>query len=316
MQARVAIILKKYVLAAKSGGGAAVVIDPATGDLLSSVSYPSENLWKARSAVPDRIPENSELSDSLLDRARYGLYPPGSSFKIVTAIAALQSSPEAETMRFECKRLPDGRIGNRVRDWANRGDDVLDKEPHGSVDVVRGLIHSCNAYFAQRIWSEPTAASCRRPIRDTNRHTLPPPSYRMPPASYGRAVVASPLQMARVAGSVGNAGQVCSTDSSGRDVPAGKPCLTADQAARLSQYMRRVVTEGTGGSRPVGSAAVGKTGRGNLNKPACVVYWLRVWFPVKESHSRSVEKQALRRTQLALGEIADTAAEFGLIGRE
>ena len=128
------------------------VIDPATGDLLASVTYPWADIDKARKSVSgsDDVPDSTELNKNLLDRARYGLYPPGSSFKIITSIAALKTRPEAETVRFECKRLPDGRVGNYVRGWGKPiRDDLFDKEPHGSVDLAKGLIFSCNAYFAQ-----------------------------------------------------------------------------------------------------------------------------------------------------------------------
>ena len=75
------------------------------------------------------------------------MYPPGSSFKIITSIVALETFTNAETVRFECKRLPDGRVGNYVRGWGKPiRDDLLDKEPHGSTDLAKELIFSRNAY--------------------------------------------------------------------------------------------------------------------------------------------------------------------------
>ena len=86
--------------------GAVVVLDPENGDLLASVSYP----WPNQSLS---VAEPGD--DVLLDRARYGLYPPGSSFKIVTAIAALRKDPGNADQVYECKRLPDGRTGTFIR---------------------------------------------------------------------------------------------------------------------------------------------------------------------------------------------------------
>jgi hypothetical protein len=63
---------------------------------------------RARSAAAQHTP------DELLDRARYGEYPPGSTFKLVTAIAALRLDPELKHRTFLCHRLPDGRAGNTI----------------------------------------------------------------------------------------------------------------------------------------------------------------------------------------------------------
>jgi cell division protein FtsI/penicillin-binding protein 2 len=116
---------------------------PANGDLLAAASYP----------VPAQMPpvlSPPEADDAMFDRARYGLYPPGSSFKIVTAIAALRKDPAAINQQYDCVRLPDGRVGNTVKGWSRPiRDDIMDKTPHGAVDMRKGIVVSCNAYFAQ-----------------------------------------------------------------------------------------------------------------------------------------------------------------------
>jgi cell division protein FtsI/penicillin-binding protein 2/cell division protein FtsW (lipid II flippase) len=284
LQARVAEILGKRVLAAGTRGGAAVVMDPATGELLASVSYPMVNVAKAESRVSesDEIPEDPEWSDSLLDRARYGLYPPGSSFKIVTSIAALQSRPGSEKTVFECKRLPDGRIGNYVRGWGKPiRDDVLDREPHGQVDMAKGLIHSCNAYFAQLgtyvVGAEKLLQTASAfGIRVASPNTATQLKDALPQAAYGQGqVVATPLQMARVAGTIGNQTRIVPAKILlGEAAPSTKPLLSAEQGAMLSQYMRRVVTEGTGTeAQKTAIAVAGKTGTAELRtKPA------HAWF--------------------------------------
>ena len=66
-----------------AGKAAAVVLDPDTGALLASASYPwPADGWRRATTSEGAI-------EPLLDRARYGLYPPGSTFKLVTAAAAL-----------------------------------------------------------------------------------------------------------------------------------------------------------------------------------------------------------------------------------
>jgi cell division protein FtsI/penicillin-binding protein 2/cell division protein FtsW (lipid II flippase) len=333
MQARAASILEKYIQAAGAVRGALVVIDPSTGDLLSSVSYPWADIAKARQTIigADEILENSEFTTSLLDRARYGLYPPGSSFKIVTSIAALQSNSGAETTRFDCKRLPDGRIGNYVRGWGKPiRDDVLDKMPHGSVDMAKGLIMSCNAYFAQLgtylVGPQPLLHTAELfGIRVASPNTVSQLKDALPQASYGQGqVVASPLQMARVVGSIANRGRILPDRIVlGDTAPTAKPCLSEDQAARLAQYLRRVVTEGTG--REASRSAVpvaGKTGTAELqNQPA------HAWFVGFAPFGAGTKKIAFailiengryggRAAAPAAADIAAAATELGLIGRE
>jgi len=69
-QARVAAILGKYANKSSTGHAAAVVLDPDTGDLLASASYPTPTL--------DANVDDAGDSSALLDRARFGLYPPRS----------------------------------------------------------------------------------------------------------------------------------------------------------------------------------------------------------------------------------------------
>src|SRR6185295_12566953 len=90
--------------------GAAVVLDAATGEVLAAASYP----WPESSDFEpaDGGPADREGHARWLDRARYGLYPPGSTFKLLIAGAALRS--HHDTGRFVCRRLPDGRVGNYV----------------------------------------------------------------------------------------------------------------------------------------------------------------------------------------------------------
>src|SRR5262249_3965920 len=142
LQVLTARALRKQVLASGSGRGAAVVVDPATGELLASASYPWPEPRELRGEV---TPDPARL----LDRARYGLYPPGSTFKLITAVAALRSQPEAQRTTFDCVRLPDGRVGGRVPGVGRPiRDDAEDKTPHGTLDMHRALVVSCNAYFA------------------------------------------------------------------------------------------------------------------------------------------------------------------------
>lgn len=264
LQARVAAIIAAYARRSSSGHAAAVVIDPATGDLLASVSYP----WPAdRAVAATRSAEDADL-EPLLDRARYGLYPPGSTFKLITAAAALRLDSGATAQTFTCGRLPGDRVGARVPGYARPvRDDVMDREPHGTIDMHRALVVSCNAYFAQlAVRLGPQAlldAAQPAEIMLARQNAVSRIREMLPQAGYGQGeVVASPLRMARIAAAIAGDGGI-------RDVrieaaaasSAAHPFLPAETARTLARYMRDVVLDGTGRSLRSNPVAVaGKTG--------------------------------------------------------
>ena len=116
-EVKVAEILRNQLKQSGQTKGAAVVMDPATGDLLAAVSFP----LPVEGAVQDE-------ANPYLDRARYGLYPPGSTFKVVTAMAALRKDAQLAHKTYQCERLPDGRVGNFLKGSKRPiRDDVQDK---------------------------------------------------------------------------------------------------------------------------------------------------------------------------------------------
>jgi hypothetical protein len=262
LQLRAAGIVAAY--AQKTAGrAAAVVLDPDSGELLASVSYPEPD-------GPD------SASDALLDRARYGLYPPGSTFKLITASAALRQHLDPRRTTFTCARLPDGRVGARINGW-NRPvrDDVRDANPHGTIDVHGGFVHSCNAYFAQlavKLGSQPLLDTAARlgisltPAEDAVarvRRTLPQ-------IGYGQGdIVVTPLKMARAAAAVASNGILrdarCEQDEA--TTAGGGPFLSAGDAHLLAGYMRDVVLSGTGRVlRNHPGRIAGKTGTAQLDR--------------------------------------------------
>lgn len=118
--------------------GAIIVTDPKTGEVLAMVSKPDFN--------PNEISEIWEevLADDesgvLLNRASQGLYPPGSTFKIVTALEYIHENPSAYTnYGFTCN----GSIkidGSRIQCYHGA--------KHGKVDFERSFAKSCNSSFA------------------------------------------------------------------------------------------------------------------------------------------------------------------------
>lgn len=270
LQVRVASIMASY--ANKSGGkAAAVVLDPDTGELLASASYP----WPVSPALAGIAASPGSVADSLLDRARYGLYPPGSTFKLVTASAALRRGIDLARTTYNCERLPDGRVGATIKGW-NRPirDDVLDTHPHGTIDMHSGLVHSCNAYFGQL-----ASALGPQPLLDTAARlgiSLTPSSHAvrrvretLPQVGYGQGdVVATPLRMARVAAAIASNGTLREVywEQTAAASSTTEVFLDADAARVLGRYMRDVVVSGTGRSlRGHPWRIAGKTGTAELS---------------------------------------------------
>ena len=90
---------------------------------------------------------------------------------------------------------------------------MQDKAPHGTLDMERGIVVSCNAYFAQLGTYDVGARAAVRhgqPAGHRGRVARIPPAQlkkSLPQSSYGQGqVVASPFQMARVAATVANGG--------------------------------------------------------------------------------------------------------------
>jgi cell division protein FtsW (lipid II flippase) len=271
LQMRAARILQTRLQKLGREKGAAAIMDAATGDLLASVSYP----W------PDSMPPvlgPDDGIDEMLDRSRYGLYPPGSTFKIVTAIAALRKDPANAQVTYECKALGDGRVGNHVKGWGRPiRDDIADRSPHGNVDLQKGTVVSCNAFFAQlgtyKVGADALhGAANLLGISVASPNTPSKLRDALPQAAYGQGqVVASPFQMARVAATIAAGGSMPQgrwiIDETNSRVEQPQPVLVPQLAASLGQYMRGVVTSGT--ARSVSSAAVpmaGKTGTAELEK--------------------------------------------------
>jgi peptidoglycan glycosyltransferase len=296
------------------------VLDPDSGEVLASVSYP----WPTdlTPGAEDRSP-----AGPWLDRARYGLYPPGSVFKLVIAGAALRSGGAGST--FSCVRLPDGRVGNYIRGSSRPiRDDPKDTVPHGTIGLHAGLVVSCNAYFAQlaqELGPRPVreAASVfqidvsRTPTDAALKDTLPH-------AGYGQGqVVVSPLKMARVSGAIASQGRAVPVRwLTAAPAAAEEPArfLSATDAARLARSMRDVVVSGTG--RAVKASAVpiaGKTGTAEIAGGAAHS-WFTGFAPYGGRGKRIafavlVENAGYgaRAAAPVAGELVTAAREYGLI---
>jgi cell division protein FtsW (lipid II flippase) len=320
LQARVADILAHAARRSSTGRAAAVVIDPATGDVLAVASYP----WPTAAPTPD---EKADAENgAVFDRARYGLYPPGSTFKLLTAAAALRQDPSMSRTVFQCSRLPDGRIGARLP-GRNRPirDDVLDTHPHGAIGMHDGMVRSCNAYFAQlalRVGPDAlldvaaplgltlAPANSRARLRDT-----------LPQAGYGQGdVLTTPLRMARAAAVFAADGIVRESGIVASKSRKSEALVAPEHARLIARYLRDVVLEGTGRSlREHPWRIAGKTGTAELaGAPS------HAWFVGFAPYGRATRRIAFAvvvenagyggmAAAPAAGEIVTAAAAMGLV---
>lgn len=137
--------LQRYVRAVFPAGmkGAVVAMVPSTGEILAMYSAPTydPNLLVGR--IPPKVwRELNGPSRPLLNRATHGIYPPGSTWKLATAIIGLERgviTPEY--------KMPQACTGGMS--YAGRYSRCWKKEGHGPQDLIQAIANSCNVYFYQ-----------------------------------------------------------------------------------------------------------------------------------------------------------------------
>ena len=118
--------------------GAAVVLDVKTGEVYAMVSKPNYDLNDFSPFIPTSVWTDTSKRGALLNRAIQGLYPAGSSFKLLTAIAALKSGVIRPDTQVDCPGS--FTVGRRKFLCHN-------KTGHGQVDLKRAISQSCNVFF-------------------------------------------------------------------------------------------------------------------------------------------------------------------------
>jgi penicillin-binding protein 2 len=130
-------------------GGSAVVLDARDGSVVAMASNPTFDVTKFTSGVPlDQFKTltNPASNYPLLNRATQGLYPPGSTFKLITAIAALEHAQAINAVPGTAgyNFVDNGCLafGNPPQQFCNAG-----KTPHGNVDLPKAIEVSSDVYF-------------------------------------------------------------------------------------------------------------------------------------------------------------------------
>lgn len=291
--------------------GAVVALDPTSGAILAMVSHPQYDPGTLSSHNMDSVPAaweslNADRGRPAVNRAIGGnLYPPGSTFKLVTAAAALSSGKFTEESQIPgpaALDLPDTRI-------TLPNDDRQPCGPDNKTSLTHALEISCNSAFG---WlglelgaDELRAQAAKFGFGDALRVPMQVAPSRVP-AQLNRPQTAqsavgqydvrvTPLQMAMVSAAIANKGTVMrpylvkDTRNSDLDViDQTQPvrlsqAVTPDVAAALTRMMVTVVRSGTGApARIDGVAVAGKTGTAQHALNAAPHAWFTAFAPADD----------------------------------
>jgi peptidoglycan glycosyltransferase len=316
--------------------GAVVALDPRTGKVKVMASSPSfdPNLVETNFGALAGIEADCPQPSPLLNRATAGLFIPGSSFKVVTAAAALESRKFTPGSRFNdpgyCTVY-----GKRVFNFADQdGPEVF-----GSLDFVTGLVHSVNSVFCkigQRLGAKQILDTAKRfgfyeppPLETPTDERRASGLYRNGRLYYpkldsdvdaGRMafgqerMLVTPLQMAMVAGAIGNGGRLMEPQVVDRiAAPGGKTVLkqrptlirqavrksTADTVADM---MRLVIQEGTGPAAQISGYSVGgKPGTAETGIASSNTTWFIAFASKDEESAPEIAIAVVLQNQSGVG---------------
>ncbi|WP_019067475.1 peptidoglycan D,D-transpeptidase FtsI family protein [Streptomyces hokutonensis] len=267
--------------------GAAVAIDPTTGKILAVVSTPSydpSKLTDANTAAAAWKQLNADPDKPLTNRALRQPLPPGSTFKLVVAAAALEdglySSVDEKTTSPSPYTLP-----GTVTPLKNESSSA----PCTNASIRVALQYSCNTVFAKMavdLGQDKVKAMAEKFGFNDDKLDIPVRAYpSVYPSNMNKSstaltgigqydVTATPLQMAMVSAAIANDGKLVSphmvsetTDSGGDvvhnydDSTTTKEIVSSHTAQQLQSAMQTVITDGTGtNARIAGVTVGGKTG--------------------------------------------------------
>jgi penicillin-binding protein A len=278
--------------------GAVVAVVPSTGEVRAMVSIPAYD----PNQVPENLQElNSQRSAPLFNRATQAGYPPGSTMKVVTATAGLDSG-DLDTDSTFSGRSPQTFSGVPL---SNSGG-----EQFGEIDIETALTNSVNTWWAQA--GEEIGAETMLEYMDrfgfNQKPRLDYPSFQLATSGVfeGNRLLTSadaidiarvaigqerlrvtPLQMAEVAAAVANGGELMEPrlwskviDPDGRetklDPDRQSRVMSEDTASTLNEMMQSVVNEGTGTAAALsGIDVAGKTGTAEIDIDAGIN---QAWF--------------------------------------
>ena len=270
-------------------GGSIVVMDPRNGEILALVSKPSFD--------PDNIDLYlSHPGRPFFNRAIKGCYPPGSIYKIITELAALEKGVITPTDKLECRGVLEVQEGEKIRlfhCWIDRKTEEY--KEHGWIDINAALPQSCNVFFGQMglmVGTRELLSYGKRfglsfptgiDLPGEKAGSIPPPelSGGALNLSIGQgALLVTPIQLVSLISTIANGGNIWQpevvkeiVDPSGNEILSFTPHLRGsvfipeENLSILREGLYNVVERGTGRNAKVpGLAICGKTGTAQIAK--------------------------------------------------
>jgi penicillin-binding protein A len=293
--------------------GAVAALNPQTGDVLALASLPTFDPNPLSSNVPREVTSAQRQLDPnqpdspLVARATDTFFPPGSSFKVITAAAALENGLGPD---FPLPNPPAYDVPQTEDDLENFGGAQCSGGSQITLDVA--LQQSCNVYFAQlgvELGPRALVEQAQRFGFNGNvgfdipfvEGQIPQPGAfeddipAVAQSAIGqRDVAANVLQMALVAGAIGNDGVLMEPrlvqevrDTRGRVVRRFGPraygeAMSPDNARTLNQMMQAVVSGGTAtGAQIPGVTVAGKTGTAQTAEDEPPHAWFIAFAPAE-----------------------------------
>jgi len=296
--------------------GAVVALDPRTGKVRVMASSPGfdPNLVEDRFGQISRITADCTPAAPLLNRASAGLFVPGSTFKVITASAALESrkfTPESSFVDPGYCTV----YGKRVNNFDT-------SRPFGTIDLSSALAYSVNSVFCNiglKLGAKQILDTAKRfgfyerpPLETPADERQSSGLYQRGRLYYPRLdadvdagrmafgqerMLVTPLQMAMVAGAIGVGGDLMEPQVVDRIVAPGgrvvriehpvlvRRAVSADTANAVAQMMRLGVQQGTGTAAQISGYSVGgKTGTGETGVPGSNTTWF-IAFASRDAES-------------------------------
>lgn len=279
--------------------GAIVAMEPATGKILAMVSKPDYDPNTVGQNW-ENLTQDEEGESALVNRATQGLYPPGSTFKILTTLAYLKENPKGD-FTYQCGGAYTGG-SNTIRCFGG--------EVHGMVNLETAFAESCNGAFAS-MGQSLNRTTLRKLCGKFGFNKLLPVDFEHNPSSFvlhkndpvekvthtsigqGETLL-SPLHNAMITATIANGGVMMKPyvvdrvqNDNGKVVRRYTPVslgrvVPKKHAAKLRKLMKRVVTDGTARGLYTGDyQAAGKTGTAEYNAAGDSHAWFVGYAPAK-----------------------------------